>query len=152
MEEDLDDDDSSSGDEGKQDAVAQISKVKKLFQTSLSYSQRDINSLIDGNNNNNNGSKSLRLLNENPIIQELKTALKTTYEEINKLQSNCIALESRYQIALNGVTQEIQNSVHVLFCLQETKLDLQQSKKNELKFKDDIQYVSYLNSMFLYLC
>lgn len=80
-------------------------KIPQLFDTHFTYSKADITALFSsygGNSGSGGGSSDDNLRNmeegggnQNPLIQSLKSALKTMSSEIETLEEKCSEVESR---------------------------------------------------------
>jgi len=114
-------------------------EIADLFNTSFSYSRMELNRLIDNNTINFKGAPSLGFTtklhgsfdsgNQNALVQDLKTALKTHLAEIDTLKHSCLKVEEQYHTAVTNATAELRHSMNVLYKLQEKTTSLEEAEK-----------------------
>eukprot|EP00602_Paraphysomonas_sp_CaronLab_P007695 CAMPEP_0185025764 /NCGR_PEP_ID=MMETSP1103-20130426/9150_1 /TAXON_ID=36769 /ORGANISM="Paraphysomonas bandaiensis, Strain Caron Lab Isolate" /LENGTH=826 /DNA_ID=CAMNT_0027559079 /DNA_START=89 /DNA_END=2569 /DNA_ORIENTATION=+ len=119
-------------------------KLDDLFENHFSYSQDDIQKILGSSSATASSSMaSQRNLadtsNQNPLIQELKTVLKTQSEEIITLREKCVLIEERYKDATITASQELQQSMNILFQLQQKSAHLEDSSSRADKLEDDLK-------------
>lgn len=124
--------------EGRATAISN-NKISALFDTTLSYTKEDINRLVEGGSRPGHASKDG---NQNPVIQELKTTLKTVFEELEVLRNKCDEVELRYKEATITASQELQQSMNILFKLQQKTAHFEDSSSTVDKLKDDLKYTT----------
>ena len=143
--------DHRKGDENGTDAQSTKSWVEadgisNLFDRAFTFTRLELQRLVEGQAPAT-GTKQLftgRILgqgsaegntgNQNVLIQELKTALKTLVEEVDALKIACVNVERKYKDATEQATYDLRRSMNILFRLQQqtSLLDLLKSEKEKL--------------------
>ena len=71
--------------------------------------------------------------NQNALIQELKSALKTVVDEIEILEKNCIQVETLYKETTQKAARELRKSMNVLYELQQKRVKLDAAEQENKK-------------------
>eukprot|EP00607_Mallomonas_marina_P004266 CAMPEP_0182430758 /NCGR_PEP_ID=MMETSP1167-20130531/43106_1 /TAXON_ID=2988 /ORGANISM="Mallomonas Sp, Strain CCMP3275" /LENGTH=1258 /DNA_ID=CAMNT_0024616217 /DNA_START=101 /DNA_END=3877 /DNA_ORIENTATION=- len=160
------DQDRSQADRGSSDTTSEFleetdnrvvgNEISTLFDRAFSYSKLELDKLVDGNIQSSRvaaprsspfgtpfGFKGTLLAvsdqsNQNALIQELKTALKTLMEEVKHLRENCIEIENKYKDITNSAADELQKSMNILYKLQMKTASLDESERIQKKLSRDI--------------
>ena len=78
--------------------------------------------------------------NQNALIQELKTELKTVTDDLEKLRAGCVKVETKYRETTVLASQELKKSMNILFKLQMRTTSLEESQKENTKLSRNITY------------
>lgn len=118
-------------------------RIHALFETGFSFTKLELLRLIDGQVASTIRSVGLpaRMIrgqsdqqgNQNSLIQELKTALKTVLEEVDQLKGQCVAVEKMYKEATIQATSDLKQSMNILFRLQQQTSVLEQVSNEKEK-------------------
>jgi len=119
--------------------------ISSLFERAFSFTPMELQRLIDGNHSQSNTTNYAGLLigsqpdtsNQNSLIQELKTALKTLLKEIEELKSSCLTVERKYKDVTLRATYDLRKSMNILFKMQQQSSQLQSVTDERNKLATD---------------
>ena len=83
-------------------------------------------------------------------VTALKDSFVLVLGEIGTLKDKCIVVEERYKDATITASQELQQSMNVLFQLQQKIATLQDSSANMAKLSDELKYVQVIEKNELF--
>lgn len=115
--------------------------ILKLFDTGFSFTKSELLKLIDGYNTTTTPNSSNYYFsqkgNQNALIQELKTALKTVVEECEQIKVKCCEVERTYKHLTAQAAFDLKQSMNILFKLQQQTQLLEQANasKDKLSFE-----------------
>lgn len=111
-------------------------KIEELFESHFTKSKDEILQLIEPSRS----SLSKNRRSPEPLtIEDLKSLLKNILEEIETLKYKCIVVENRYKEATITASRELQESMNILFKLQQKTASLEDSSKAVEKLTHDLK-------------
>lgn len=115
-------------------------KIEELFDSHFSRSMDDIYALLDPSRASAvSPSSKGRSNSENLTNENLKSILKTVLDEIDSLKIKCMAVENRYKEATITASRELQESMNILFKLQQKTATLEDSSKAVDRLSHDLK-------------
>ena len=110
-------------------------KIEELFDSHFSKSKEELLQIIEPRPNSIKSRRNI----EPTTIEELRVILKTMLEEIETLKYKCIVVENRYKEATITASRELQESMNILFKLQQKTASLEDSSKTVEKLTHEIK-------------
>eukprot|EP01041_Mallomonas_annulata_P005822 gene5822-11745_t len=136
-------------------------KISHLFESAFSFTKLELSRLLDGPTNTTSAqsqgisklfpigitksSTDISNSNQNTLIQELRTALKTILDEIEALKTDCCIVEECYRKTSKDCAFNLRKGMNVLYRLQQyiSALDGMKKEKNELiKEKNKLRHTN----------
>jgi hypothetical protein len=111
-------------------AAKVTNKLEDLFETQFTTNLDDLMELAEAPAPSNPKQ-------QNAAFQELKTALHTLVCDIEDLKPKCLAVEERYKEATISASRELQQSMNILFQLQQRTAALEDTSKEVKKLTED---------------
>ena len=120
-------------------------KIADLFESGFSFTKLELYRLLEGSNFPASKVSSMfqikrsptDFINQNSLIQELKTALKTVLEEVDVLKVECCTVENQYRESAKLCSFDLRKSMNVLYKLQQTSAFLDDTTK--VKYRLDVE-------------
>lgn len=112
-------------------------KIEELFATHFSRNLEELYQIAEPR----------RSSNEAVTIDSLRNILKTVLDEIETLKEKCMAVETRYKEATLTASRELQESMNILFKLQQKTATLEDSSKAVEKLTYDLKYFFFISSV-----
>jgi hypothetical protein len=115
-------------------------KIEELFDTHFTRNMDEIYALLDPSRSPTSpSSRGRNNISETLTMETLKTILKTVLEEIESLKQKCMAVENRYKEATITASRELQESMNILFKLQQKTATLEDSSKAVDRLSHDLK-------------
>jgi chromosome segregation ATPase len=125
----------SRGYSASRGANASANKIEDLFDTHFTMETTDIARVLDAATNAANRGEPANCKEMNA----LKNALISIVGEVDTLKAKCVVIEERYKDATITASQELQQSMNILFQLQQKTANLQDSSSNVEKLSDELK-------------
>jgi hypothetical protein len=119
-------------------------KIEELFDTHFTRNMDELYALLDPSRSSSAVSPSSRGRNnsnnsENITLESLRNILKNVLDEIQSLKHKCMAVENRYKEATITASRELQESMNILFKLQQKTATLEDSSKTVDRLSHDLK-------------
>jgi predicted outer membrane repeat protein len=120
-------------------------KIEELFDTHFSRSPDELLQILEQRQTTPTSSSRNRGGNvETMTTEDLRAILRTVIDEIGSLKHKCMAVESRYKEATITASRELQDSMNILFKLQQKTATLEDSSKTVDRLSHDLKYKKIL--------
>lgn len=126
----------SRGHSSSRGLTAGANKIEDLFNSHFTMENARIVQILDAATNAANRGEPASCKE----MSALKNALISLVGEIDSLKTKCMVIEERYKDATITASQELQQSMNILFQLQQKTANLQDSSSNVEKLSDELKY------------
>jgi hypothetical protein len=107
-------------------------KISTLFDNHFSLTKDDINRILLLTTN-------AKVQDMSSINQELRRLWLQLFNEIDALKEHCELIEKRYKDATTNASRELQQSMNILFTMQQKTAQLEESAAISNKLKEDLK-------------
>jgi hypothetical protein len=114
-------------------------KIEELFESHFSRRPEELLQIVELRTSPSSSPRSRSGNPETVSIDDLRNLLRTVVEEIGTLKQKCMTVESRYKEATITASRELQDSMNILFKLQQKTATLEDSSKAVERLSHDLK-------------